>query len=475
MRHQEIKEQVLEIKELLTENKLYSTTFKFRDNSCSLTYCKENGIEFYGKLENTTTKENPYGNWGYIKAKWEDLTDAELGSLEEFLLSLSPERLKIERDRYLINFTKENGDSVACDLKNQTFVKYGKDGKKRNVKYVNDFFKGFLGHLIIRDIPADDHFKELMRVIVEKETRCRNFGTFLTRMFDNIHLETYIAGKKPYDVNISVGYDFFPKDCRKVLDAHNFKYDSVVELFFANNVSLGQSMFSLIKDDEDFADKFKMLSYNMPHIVNLIENFGYDFKSLYKYCADRYFDSDYDSESQYRKDRVVKHYKNFYGKNLLSYIADFARMADMIWEEAGGLKNKYPKNIIQAHDYVTNLFNAKKEKFDEKMFQKLIDERLEYSKGDLCVIHPQKTLEITNEGSALRHCVGSYVRKVIEGQSRIMFVRLKEEKDKPLLTVELKDRLISQARGYNNRRPNYDEQQFLRDWAKQRKLVYNLS
>lgn len=63
---------------------------------------------------------------------------------------------------------------------------------------------------------------------------------------------------------------------------------------------------------------------------------------------------------------------------------------------------------------------------------------------------PEKLADIKAEGKALHHCVGTYTGKVAEGKTMILFVREKEEPDKPYFTMEYKDGKVIQCRGMRN-------------------------
>jgi hypothetical protein len=98
---------------------------------------------------------------------------------------------------------------------------------------------------------------------------------------------------------------------------------------------------------------------------------------------------------------------------------------------------------------------------------------LEYENKDYAMIFPKSTGDIQEEGRILSHCVGSYVQTVIEGHCIIMFLRKKKEKKTPLVTVELRDNRIGQARGKYNRSLEYQEKLFLQEYAEKKRLKYN--
>lgn len=70
------------------------------------------------------------------------------------------------------------------------------------------------------------------------------------------------------------------------------------------------------------------------------------------------------------------------------------------------------------------------------------------------ILIPTSIENLIEEGNALNHCVGSYVDRVINGSSKILFVRRNEELNKPFVTFELnKNDDLVQIRGKSNSTP----------------------
>lgn len=70
--------------------------------------------------------------------------------------------------------------------------------------------------------------------------------------------------------------------------------------------------------------------------------------------------------------------------------------------------------------------------------------------GGLLLVVPQSSEDIKNEGTALHHCVGTYLGKIAKGETNIFFIRKAEEPDKPYYTLEWKNNKIAQCRGLKN-------------------------
>lgn len=133
-----------------------------------------------------------------------------------------------------------------------------------------------------------------------------------------------------------------------------------------------------------------------------------------------------------------------------------------------------PKNFKKVHDRTAAEYQAlqdkkaaeKKRREDERIkreaevMKKLLKEMLKENAGmdnsflvkekGLVLRIPKDAQEIKNEGSALHHCVGTYVARVAKGQTHIFFVRREEEPDTPYFTMEYNHGRVIQCRGNHN-------------------------
>lgn len=124
--------------------------------------------------------------------------------------------------------------------------------------------------------------------------------------------------------------------------------------------------------------------------------------------------------------------------------------------------NLYPKNFEKAHDEKSKeyiKFKDKKAKEDLKKFNKFLKEFRKNTKEvdalnlkmlGMFIRLPFNTDELKKEGESLHHCVGTYVDRVMKGETMIFFIRKEEEPDKPYFTLEYKNEKIVQCRGFKN-------------------------
>jgi len=82
-------------------------------------------------------------------------------------------------------------------------------------------------------------------------------------------------------------------------------------------------------------------------------------------------------------------------------------------------------------------------------------------------VPPRSAKEIVQEGQALHHYVGQYVKNVVQSKCVILFIRQTNAPRKPYCTVELKNGEIVQARTEGNGNPPPDVQNFIEIWKQQ--------
>lgn len=121
------------------------------------------------------------------------------------------------------------------------------------------------------------------------------------------------------------------------------------------------------------------------------------------------------------------------------------------------LHNKY-QLVYQA------ITNAKIEQEYQEVISQLNVQ--EYDNGEFSITIPKTTQDIINEGKALHHCVGVYVDKVVRREDMIYFLR--KDREVPYVTIEVKDKKVTQVEGDMNNRfiskgsPEYNA---IKEWA----------
>src|SRR5690606_28245488 len=130
----------------------------------------------------------------------------------------------------------------------------------------------------------------------------------------------------------------------------------------------------------------------------------------------------------------------------VTLLRDYLRMS----EELGRKIEKYPKSLKREHDIVMMNYSVRRDEIKNKQFIKKVTEEeyksLEYKSGTYSVIAPVEMQDLINEGNELSHCISSYVDRVIKHDCKILFLRNTKEIDKPLVSLEIINNNIRQAR-----------------------------
>lgn len=131
----------------------------------------------------------------------------------------------------------------------------------------------------------------------------------------------------------------------------------------------------------------------------------------------------------------------------------------------------YSSYLKQTHDITSRNHNVKVEQENEEIFQSRYKDFKPYRGKKYIVVAPKNSNDLKKEGDTLNHCVASYIKRVIDGECLIYFLRI--DKDESLITFEVRHNDIVQVRGLHNRKPSTSEVQALKDFAKYRKLGCN--
>lgn len=149
---------------------------------------------------------------------------------------------------------------------------------------------------------------------------------------------------------------------------------------------------------------------------------------------------------------------------------DYLRMCKELQYDVKNSFVLFPHMLKDAHDSAAKTLRDRHTAEQEKAIADSFEEwqRLYQYKGkDLMVIPPHSSKELIDEGTALRHCVGRYVKRVAQRECVILFVRKVAEPDKSLCTVEVRDGQVVQTRGFDNEDPPAKIKAFIERWKRQ--------
>lgn len=153
-------------------------------------------------------------------------------------------------------------------------------------------------------------------------------------------------------------------------------------------------------------------------------------------------------------------------RNFLSELRDYVSMCKGL----GVKPTLYSSYLKQTHDITSRNYQIKVESEKEEIFSGRYKDFKPYKTDEYIIIAPKETKDLQEEGSRLNHCVASYIKRVIDGQCLIYFLRKQDKQEESLITLEVKDNAIVQVRGSHNRRPSDEERKALEQFANDRKL-----
>ena len=171
----------------------------------------------------------------------------------------------------------------------------------------------------------------------------------------------------------------------------------------------------------DFIGCLKMYSYSQS--MDLIKSIGY--KKVAHYCK---------------------------GKDLYMY-EDYISMANKLGMNIKDKKVAFPEDLVKSHDELVYKYeDIKNKKYDNKLNEiaKLCEINI-YVDEDYIILPAKSVAELIDESKQMNNCVRTYVEMIASGHCQIYFMRKKMEPRKSLVTIEVVNNKVVQARIKNNK------------------------
>ena len=138
-------------------------------------------------------------------------------------------------------------------------------------------------------------------------------------------------------------------------------------------------------------------------------------------------------------------------------------------------KQRYSKSLKLHHDIVMSNYKVSIDEIRKNKFSEAVNKKdyifNEYKTKELSVVSPKEPNELIKEGDDMHHCVASYINSVIDKKCKIYFIRENERPDKSLVTVEVRNEGIVQAKAFGNAKPTVEQKRFISLWAKNKNLT----
>lgn len=370
--------------------------------------------------------------------------------------------MKIYKEKQFLIFDFEDGKTVKYDFATKTCI--GKKGKP-----VNNLCTQLRGLTInqLCDYCVDKQYGKFLKFVKRNcsDYEVTNIGTVLDRVPRFARFEQiFSAGIEDIiDSDFSYSINDIPKSLIKLCRSHNIKLSNQFLKLYKKNQDAYLLAYNLEYTSLNDTDLYQILSnstsvrvqdgagywnyhYEYVSVIDkLINEFGYNAKPLFMYI-------DY-----------CKTYEAIDGMNyLLNEIYDYASMMSKISPKF----DKYPRHFLTTHKIAVRNYNRLKEEFDELEFKKRINKEMEKTFGRYCFIYPESTQAIKDEAVSQNNCVASYIKSVLNGNCDILFLRTKENPDKSLVTIEVRNGKIVQARQRFNDPVDSEQQEAIDKWNK---------
>ena len=159
-------------------------------------------------------------------------------------------------------------------------------------------------------------------------------------------------------------------------------------------------------------------------------------------------------------------------KDFIDLLVDYLNMC----KDLGVVPTLYSDYLRQTHDIVSRNHKIMLREEQEKIFKTRYDgfKPVSLEGGSYTLIAPTSSNDLQIEGDNLNHCVASYIKRVVDGECLIYFLRKTEEIETSLVTVEVRNKAIVQAKGLHNRHINANEHKALSEFAARNKMTVRI-
>lgn len=356
-------------------------------------------------------------------------------------------------------FECDDGKTVRYNLNTGECI--GKNGKP--CMYLNSQLKGYSVGEIANSF-EDKNFGKFINHVAwccrKGSTEIQNIGTVFQRM-DGFKREEQI-----YSAGLTLsgtGNEYFkgtineiPKGLVKILREINVgvnnknikEYKIHTDAF---NYAFNHKFVSLSKKDIYCILMYYTSAWdNITHtykyrskFFDICEKYGYTTKSLLNYL---------DYLATYEAISVGE-----YPAKILGEIADNCNMLSQMSNKY----DKYPRHFLTSHQITSRTYQRWKQEFNEELFAKRVNTKMEVTIGDYKFIYPKSTKDIKDEAVQQSNCVAGYIDRVISGQCDIILMRKKNDIENSLVTVEIRDNKVVQARQRFNELVNESQKKAL--------------
>lgn len=348
--------------------------------------------------------------------------------------------MRVYKDKQYLIFDYEDGRTVKYDFATNTAI--GIKGKP--VKNLCSQLRGFYLEQLF-DCCDDKQYAKFLRFIRNAESHpylIDNIGTILDRVSKYAHFEQIFSAGLEDIITDRCHFQYsineIPKSLIKLCKKYSIKISNEMVKYYKENqdahyIAYTLDYFSLTlndiyviwsKEDSRWNNNNGEIEW-YSFFNKLVNEYGYNAKDLWLYL-----------------DRI----KTFEAIEDMDFLIRELYDYASLMRELSLKYDKYPKNFLTTHKIACRNYSRMKKEFSEELFRKRINKQYECSFGDYVFIYPKSTQDIKDESVQMSNCVSSYIDDVINGDCHILFLRKKNKPDESLVTIEVRNNKIVQAR-----------------------------
>ena len=319
----------------------------------------------------------------------------------------------------------------------------------------------------------ENHITEFMRTIIDKD----EVRDFVSNQVCNHMGYMYVAHYMPFTNWRARNYRWAYRDVLGMVSPYNLK-----ALFKNTELKYSQLNKYVTKMDYiDFIRCMKLASYpsfemlvkmKLYNLASDADKFtkGSNFQEIFG-LNKKYYPFMKKQNINYSQLKVLKilqleDIKLINNKHYEHEYLDYLRMNIQLGYSLKDKKILYPKNLIKEHDKLVDLI----EMIEDEANDRLIKERLKelnkniYQNKKYIIFPAPSVASMVNESKEQSNCLKTYCSRYALGETDIFFLRELEHKEKSLVTVEVRNNKVVQARIKYNEFPTKEQQKFLDKW-----------
>lgn len=249
----------------------------------------------------------------------------------------------------------------------------------------------------------------------------------------------------------------------------NFRQTDLFKFLGINRAEAKEIINSGYKCNPSFLNIYKFakkekLGWDISKINNSARYYGVNtLKEIKKYSGINKVLTYFDKQEINEKD---KYYFTNWSNIWFDYLKDCKKLEYNLRDKS----ILFPKNLEKAHQKTIKLIKYKADKELDEDIKKTAKkiEKLKFEYKDLIIRPATTSEELIKEGEKLSHCVGGYTRRYAKGETYILFIRNKNNPDKPYYTIEISRKYtIVQVRGKSNKPANEEVKNFIDVYKKE--------